>query len=178
LSLNIQTANGLLEIGGKVTKEKVVSALGYEPADKTHTEDTTIHVTSAEKQTWNAKANQTDLDALRDEINTSIESESDNFVISDSNGNTIMKVDADGVTTTNVNTKTINLDGEDLGVRLDELEATSLPNILDNETGDLTISDESGNAIMKVDANGLETTTITAKDAVINGVNITTKLDE
>lgn len=177
MSLNIQTATGLLEIGGNVTKEKVISALGYEPADKAHTTDKTVHVTSAEKETWNAKADQADLDAFKSEINESIQSDSDNLIIADESGNIIMQVDADGLATTNVNAKTIELNGEDLGTRLDELESVSLPNILDNESGDLTITDESGNVIMKVDSDGLETTTVTAKSAIINGVDITTYVD-
>ena len=34
MSLNIQTPAGLLEIGGKVTKGKITSALGYTPANE------------------------------------------------------------------------------------------------------------------------------------------------
>ena len=51
-----------------LTKEKVTSALGYTPADSEdvtklqeeivdHKNDSTTHVTSAEKQTWNNKSN-------------------------------------------------------------------------------------------------------------------------
>ena len=178
MSLNIQTATGLLEIGGKVTKEKVVEALGYEPANQTHTEDTTIHVTSAEKETWDNKSNFSGAYAdLLDAPNIT-ENDSGNVVIADESGNIIMQVDADGLATTNVSAKTIKLDGEDLGVRLDELESMTLPNIVDNESDNLSIADQAGNVIVKIDANGLETTTVTAKSAVINGVDIGTKLDE
>lgn len=177
MSLNIQTSTGLLEISTKVTKEKVISALGYEPADKAHTEDKTVHVTSAEKETWNNKSDVKHYEDLEGAPNIA-ENDSGSMIVADESGNIIMQVDADGVSTTNVDTKTIKLDGKDLGERLDELEAISLPNILDNETGDLTISDESGNAIMKIDASGLETTTVTAKSAVISGVDIVSKLDE
>ena len=210
MSLNIQTAAGLIEIGGKVTKEKVISALGYEPANKTvetavdtHTKDTdihiasdertlwnrnvenleshktntTIHVTSAEKQIWNNKSDVKHYEDLEGAPDIT-DDNSGNMVIADESGNIIMQVDADGVTTTNVSAKTINLDGEDLGVRLDELEATSLPNILDNESGDYVVADENGNIIMKIDADGIETTTITAESAIIDGVDVVAKLDE
>lgn len=178
MSLNIKTATGLLEIGGKITKEKIVSALEYVPANETHVEDTDVHITSAERETWNAKADQIDLDAFKEEISQSINSESDKLVIADENGNIIMQVDENGLATTNVNAKTIELNGEDLGVRLDELEATSLPNIIDNESDNLVIADESGNVAVKIDANGLETTTVTAKNVVVDGKDIGIKFDE
>jgi hypothetical protein len=178
LSLNIQTATGLIEIGGNVTKEKVIEALGYEPASKAHTEDKTVHVTSAERETWNNKSDFSGAYAdLLDAPNIT-ENGSDSMVVADESGNIIMQVDADGISTTNVNAKTIKLNDKDLGERLDELEATSLPNIVDNESDDLTVSDEAGNIIMKVNANGLETTTVTAENVVVNGVDVTTKLDE
>ena len=211
MSLNIQTATGLLEIGGSVTEEKIISALGYEPADKevettvdnhigntnihitseertlwdkdvedliAHKSDKTIHVTSAEKQAWNNKSDFSGSYADLIDAPNITENESGNMIIADENSNIIMQVDANGLATTNVSAKSININGEDLGARLDELESTSLPNILDNESGDLTISDEAGNAIMKVDSNGLETTSVTAKSAIINGVDIGIKLDE
>ena len=210
MSLNIKTATGLLEIGGNVTKEKVISALGYEPANKevestvdthtkdtdihittdertlwiknvesldAHTTDTTVHVTSAERTTWNNKSDFSGAYADLIDAPNITETETGNMVIADESGNIIMQVDENGLATTNVGAKTIKLNGEDLGTRLDELESISLPNILDNESGDLTISDESGNVIMKVDASGLETTTVTAKSAIINGVDITTYVD-
>lgn len=48
MSLNIQTPNGLLEISTKVTKDKVIEALGYEPANETHVKDNTVHITPEE----------------------------------------------------------------------------------------------------------------------------------
>lgn len=175
MSLNIQTATGLLEIGGKVTKDKVVEALGYEPANKTHVEDNTVHITSEERENWNNKFDGTYAD-LEGSPNIT-EDESGNFVIADGNGNAIMQVDSDGVTTTNVNTKSIALNGEDLGSRLDSLESISLPNILDNETGDLAIADGDGNTIVKVDANGITTTGVSAKTLSLNGEDIGEKID-
>lgn len=178
MSLNIQTATGLLEIGGNVTKEKVISALGYEPADKAHTEDKTVHVTSAEKETWNNKSDFSGAYADLIDAPNITENDSGNMVIADESGNIIMQVDADGLSTTNVNTKTIKLDGEDLGTRLDELESSKISGIVEDESGKVEFADEVGNVIARINADGLETTTVTAESAVIGGVDIGTKLDE
>ena len=133
LSLNIQTSTGLLEISTKVTKEKVISALGYEPANKTHTEDESVHVTFAEKETWNNKSDVKHYDDLEGKPSIT-ENDSGSMVIADERGNIIMQVDADGLATTNVSAKTISLNGEDLGKRLDELESKT-SNIVDDESG-------------------------------------------
>ena len=52
------------------------------------------------------------------------DNESGEFAIADEAGNVIMKVDSDGLSTTNINTKTLKLDGEDLG----ELKGTVTDN--------------------------------------------------
>lgn len=177
MSLNIQTSTGLLEISTKVTKDKVISALGYEPADKAHIEDKTVHVTSAERESWNNKSDVKHYEDLEGAPSIA-ENDSGSMVIADENGNIIMQVDADGLATTNVSAKTINLDGEDLGVRLDELEDAQISGIVENESGKVEFTDETGNVIARINADGFETTTVTAESAVINGVDIGTKLDE
>ena len=120
MSLNIKTATGLLEIGGNVTKEKVISALGYSPANETHVEDTSVHVSSEDRQTWNNK--------------------------SDFSGAYADLIDA--------------------------------PNIVENESGKVVYADESGNIIVQIDENGLETTTVTAKNVVVGGKDVGVKFDE
>ena len=59
MSINIKTSTGLLEIGGQVTKEKVISALEYVPANKevettveNHISDTDVHITPDERTLW------------------------------------------------------------------------------------------------------------------------------
>ena len=81
MSVNIQTPEGLIKISGdKVTTSNIIAALGYTPADETHTHDdkyytenevdtkiddinstilshtdnTTIHITSDERIAWNS----------------------------------------------------------------------------------------------------------------------------
>lgn len=169
MSLNIQTANGLLEIGGNVTEEKIISALGYEPADKKDLPNIT-------------------------------EDESGELNIADQSGNVIVKVGADGLYTTEVIANGIEVgktvvehtSNSSIHVTSAEKQAWNnksdfsgsyadlidAPNITENESGNMIITDENSNIIMQVDANGLETTTVTAKSAVINGIDITVKFDE
>ena len=72
MSINIQTANGLVRISGeKITKEKIIESLGYTPADE----------------------------QLLPDIK---EDESGDLKITDGDGNVIFKVDEDGIHTTNV----------------------------------------------------------------------------
>ena len=179
MSLNIQTPDGLLEIGGKVTKEKVISALGYSPANEevettvdNHTKDTDIHVTTAEKQAWN---NKSDFSGEFKDLNNSpiTEDDSGEVVYADEDGNIIAKIGQDGISTTNVNTKSMKLNGEDLDSRLKSLESNSSGNILDNESGDFVLADEDGNVIMKVDAEGMHST-----EAELSGIKVRETLVE
>lgn len=195
MSLNIKTADGLKEIG-KVTKEKVVNALGYEPADKkvetsikdntdkigeveaslaAHEADTVAHVTAAEKQTWSNKSDVKSYNDLQDAPNIA-ETDTDDLVITDESGNIIAKVDKDGLATTGVNAKTIKLAGEDLGAKLAsldaDLEASKIPSINDDGSGKLEFADEAGNVVARIDEDGFETTKVTAKEAIIGGVDI------
>lgn len=169
MSLHIQTATGLLEIGGSVTKEKIIEALGYVPADSEN---------------------------LLDNI---VEDNSGNLVISDNNGNIIMKVDAEGVHTTEVTANGIlvgetiieHITDSSVHVTLEEkstwdnksdfsgfyADLPDAPNIAEDNSGEVVYADESGNVILKINENGLETTQVIANNIISNGANITTKLD-
>lgn len=120
MSLYIQTPTGLVEISDKITKEKIISALKYIPADEAHVKDTNVHVSSEDKRIWNNK--------------------------SDFSG--------------------------------DYNDLINAPSIVENDSGDMIIADSNGNIIMKVDANGFETTTIKAKSAIVNNIDVTAKLEE
>lgn len=111
------------------------------------------------------------------------EDDSDNVAITDSDGNVIFKVDAEGAHTT-----AIELNGKDVAAAIDNVEklvgnkkvsqqiAEALDGyqsfsgdyndlinapIVEDETGDFVIADEGGNVILKVDAEGLHTTALT-----------------
>lgn len=83
----IQKADGLQAISSQLTKEKIIAALGYTPADQ----------------------------------NTFWEDESGALVVADQAGHIIAKIDSNGFETTSVSAKAIKLDGKDLEAKLQEL---------------------------------------------------------
>lgn len=83
----IQKADGLQAISSQLTKEKIIAALGYTPADQ----------------------------------NTFWEDESGALIIADQAGHIIAKIDSNGFETTSVSAKAIQLDGKDLEAKLQEL---------------------------------------------------------
>jgi hypothetical protein len=141
VSLNIQTSNGLLEIGGSSIK------------------------------------NITD-------------DGSDNLSVQDTDGNVIAKIDEDGITTTNINTKTLILNGQDIEKKIEEIASSSSgggsssdfsgdyndlankPSIKEDNLSELTIEDTSGNIIMKVDEEGLHTTDVAANTLILDGTSL------
>lgn len=189
MSLNIRKPDGTLQEIGKVTKEKVEAALGYEPANKsiettvadnttainTHTENNDRHVTPADKQAWN-------------EVTEVIEDiESEEFIIADPEGNKILQVDEDGLHTKIIDTEKVNLDGQDLAQKLSDLETeiedAKIPSIEDNTDGKLEFTDPDGNIIARIDDQGLETHEVKAKAITIDdgsedGINVKNKLDD
>lgn len=88
----IQKADGLLAISSQLTKEKIIAALGYTPADNT----------------------------------TFWEDESGGLVIADENGYIIARIDVQGLETTKVSAKAIQLNGEDLAEKLKTLEGKTV----------------------------------------------------
>lgn len=57
-------------------------------------------------------------------------------------------------------------------------DLTNAPNIIEDDTSDLTVADESGNIIFKVDAAGAHTTTLDAQNITINNENIDNVMDK
>ena len=84
----IQKADGLQAISSQLTKEKIIAALGYTPADNA----------------------------------TFFEDETGALLIADNAGYVIARIDEEGLTTTKVSADTIQLDGENLATKLQELE--------------------------------------------------------
>lgn len=120
---------------------------------------------------------------------------SGSLYIADSAGNVVMQVDENGVTTTNVDTQTISINGQDasdivtkvdtladlvgstpvtdqidaaLGEQiLDYNDLTNRPDILDDGSDSFQITDAAGNIVMSVDENG-----VNSVDLSINGVSV------
>lgn len=121
-----------------------------------------------------------------------IVTEDDDFVLTDENGNIIFKVDAEGIHSTDltlngksaateeyVDNAIANIDIPDVDFTgyatesyVDSVKA-ELSESITSEDDDWSVVDAEGNIIMRVDANGFETTQVVAKSAIINGVDIT-----
>lgn len=87
----VQGAAGLTQVSPKLTKEKIIAALGFTPADK----------------------------------NSFYEDESGALLIADEQGYVIARIDGNGLTTTKVSAAAIELNGEDLATKLQQLENTA-----------------------------------------------------
>lgn len=169
MSLHLKTAAGLVEISGSVTKEKIIQALGYVPADQANALDNII------------------------------DDGSGNLVITDNDGNIIMRVDASGINTTEVTangtpigaTVANHVNNSSVHVTSAEKDAwnsksdfsgsyadlADAPNIEETESGDMIITDNNSNIIMKVDQNGLETTSVTATTMIVDGIDVKSALE-
>lgn len=88
----IQGVSGLQAVSTQLTKEKIIAALGYTPADQ----------------------------------NTFYEDESGALVIADEKGYVIARIDANGLNTTKVSASAVILDGEDLVTKLNSLGSINL----------------------------------------------------
>lgn len=91
----IQTADGLSPISSQLTKEKIITALGYTPADGA----------------------------------TFWEDESGALIVADAQGHIIARIDNNGLESTTITAKSIQLNGEDLNQKLQELANNQTPNI-------------------------------------------------
>ena len=129
-----------------------------------------------------------------------LEDSSDSFNIADSKGNIILKVDKDGLTTTNVNATNIsdaideienlnNLVGDtSVSSQIEEAinsktyfsgdynDLTNKPEILEDSSDSFNIADPSGNIILEVNEDGLKTTAISANTVSANGEDVITKI--
>jgi len=99
-----------------------------------------------------------------------LEDGSGNLTISDSSGNAILSVDENGLNTTHVKAQSVILDGQTFTGDYEEL--TNKPNVLDDGSGSFIVADSSGNVVLEVDENGLNTTALS-----VNGVNIQSAFD-
>jgi hypothetical protein len=109
----IQQANGLQPISQQLTKEKIIAALGYTPADNT----------------------------------TLWEDKSGNLIVADENGYVIARIDANGLETVGIRTESILLNGEDLTTKLNNL------NIENVDLTNYYTKGEIDKALSEVDAN-------------------------
>lgn len=116
----IQTTEGLSQVTPSLTKEKIISALGYSPADELHVKDSTVHITEAERDAWNDKSDFSGNYADLEGAPSITDDKSDDLIISDESNNIILKVDADGLETTQVLANTVIVNGIDVETVLND----------------------------------------------------------
>ena len=134
MAIYIQTPNGLYPIGGQVTKSIIIEALGYTP--------------SAFDGDYNSLNN-------RPEI---LEEGSDSFYIVDTQGNIIFKVDSNGIHSVNLtlNDKTINQIIQENTPSGDYNDLENRPEIIEDESDELSIVDSQGNIVAKITNEGIQ----------------------
>ena len=170
---------GTGETAVKVTEK--LDALGQDTslvnvALSGHTEDTTAHITAAERDTWNAKADTTYVDeTVAEQIASKAnKTDLDSHITNTSNPHnvTATQVGLGLVDNTSDMDKPVSTATQEA---LDGLK-TELSESIVSESKEWIIADEDGNIVAKVDENGLETTTVTADAVVVNGIDVETAL--
>lgn len=150
MSVNIQTANGLKRISGdNLTSTKVISALGYTPANE---EDLKNYATLVDLSGYLPK-----------------EDDGDSFSIADPSGNIIFQVNQNGVNSVDylIKGKSILTTIQESVFSGDYNDLTNKPIESTGEDTDFAISDKNGNLIIKIDAAG-----VNAAAYMIKGVNL------
>jgi len=186
MSINIQLEDGLKKISGQsMTKEKIISKLGYTPASVANVDELSVTISEHAKDTSKHFSGNYDDLTNKPEIE---DDGSDDLIIADDDGNIIFKVDKDGTHTTD-----ITLKGNSLTTKLDELDVSisehandeskhfsgdyedliNAPDISTDSDDKLIVTDDNGNKILQVDEDGLETT----KVKLLSG-DLDTQLDE
>ena len=169
MSVNVYTGGKLKKISGEnITSQKILSAIGYQPARadtvENHVNNTTIHVTEEDKAYWNDKNYHT----LQGAPNI-VEDESATLYIADIEGNVIAQINEDGVYTTDVLLTTNRKSVLSAIEKLETLNYNDLqnkPGIWEENDGsaEFIIADREGRIILKVDAGGLTVKKINGTD--------------
>ena len=127
---------------------------------------------------------------------------SDTLTIADNVGNIILKVDPNGMSTTKINVQNdILLNGEQVATKnyvtnitinnseevknaIEETVYKEINNLKDSmgqeiasEDKELSITDEQGNIILRINSNGVATTEVNANDLKINSISVNTIMD-
>lgn len=197
-----ESGNIIAKIDGKglettqVCAEKVVvNDMDIEESITTHDGNNVKHITSSERTTWNSKVSTATLEgAIKGLEDKLVDTAPDNLntigKLSSAIGNdanyaqtvenkkadkTVLQAhtsDADCHVTTD--DKAYWNNKSDFSGIYSELR--DAPNILEDDSGEVVVADESGNVVAKIGAGGIETTDVVAKKVVINGTDITTTI--
>lgn len=197
MKINIHTPSGLIPISPEVTKQTIIEALGYTPADQAAydsidaTDDTTFYIIDSQQHIL-AKV---DADGLHAAIMTvngkDVESgliydikelDDSAFYIVDKDQNVICRIDENGLTTTNISAIDAVLSGysvvehiedEVIHVTAEDRERwdnkSDFESITEDDNRALSIVDKDSNIIARFDGDGLHTTGIEANNADLIG---------
>lgn len=142
MAVYIKTPDGLKRISNEDIEAKdIEKALGYTPSD--------------------FSGNYQDLNNAPDIFDDA----SGVLVIADQQGNIILKIDNDGLHTTDV-----EIDGMSVKHKLENMDS------LTDDSDTLYVTDGSGNIIAKIDKEGVTTTQVNAKQVLLDGESIEDKL--
>lgn len=96
---------------------------------------------------------------------------SDELTVTDPDGNTILRVDEEGLETTVVKAQRLVVNGVDVGEQeppvTDYNDLENAPDIEDDESAELVVTDPDGNVVMRVDGEGID-----AVGVKVNGVEV------
>ena len=143
MAVYIKTPDGLKRISNEDIEAKdIEKALGYTPSD--------------------FSGNYQDLNNAPDIFDDA----SGVLVIADQQGNIILKIDNEGLHTTDV-----EIDGMSVKHKLENMDS------LTDDSDTLYVTDGSGNIIAKIDKDGVSTTQVNAKQVILDGESIEDKLE-
>ena len=113
-------------------------------------------------ETVGGKATLADIENFKTELSESIVSGTDGFHIADDDGNIVVSIDENGVTTTTITAHNVVINGADVETELDNLDSTLLTHI-ENSNIHVTKTDKDSwnNKVDKVDGKGLSTNDFT-----------------
>lgn len=167
----IQTADGLSQVSPSLTKEKIITALGYTPADNAtfYEDDSGTLIVADEKGYVIARigsdgltTTQISADAIKlndvDLATKLAELETNSSTTDLSNYYTKTEIDE---AISNINTGESNFSG-------DYTDLNNAPTIVNDNEDELIICDSNGNIIVRVNANGLNTTNLYLNNTLIN----------
>lgn len=177
------SGNIILDVDASGVKTTAVSINGEDVATKinavnsavdSHAGNKVVHITAAERDLWNSQSNASgDYNDLINKPNI-LDDKSDSFSIVDSSGNVIATIDENGINTTALLLNGVNFestvnshtDNKNIHVTTSEKDKwNNANNILDDQSGELCVSDNNGNIIFRLDKNGIDTVGIK-----VNGV--------
>ena len=148
MAVNIQTANGLMLLADKTTKQTIEAALGYTPANK---DNLNSYLLKGDAQSIYATLNDLSNYLAKEE-------DGDSFSISDSAGHIILTVDKDGVHSVDfyVKDKSILEIIEEAGFSGDYNDLTNAPIEQTGNDDNFIIADQAGNKVVEINADGIQ----------------------